>query len=294
MNQTTSLPLALFFLLLLLAANSFAQTYDFRLCTPAQTAAQCRCPVLHVPLRTVNVKILGSQELERAQWCKSLAPELSVLTNVLPHVGEPPCNCPSAPGLAQPESLVSRVLRFPANCGYEMSKFRGGAFQNQTVSHFMRTDEVLCGAGGANHSMCTSATFLAFMFHAKKLYARGQITKAQLDSWTDIVNGPVWKGLNNIAQPDVLMRQLGVGTGKAFRATSLPQTGWPSKGDFIQIWRKSPPVSGHSAIALGRMHSPTGADIGVCFWTSNYATNGYGIQCEKYADMETLRIGRLN
>jgi hypothetical protein len=170
-----------------------------------------------------------------------------------------------------------------------MSNFNVAAFR-QTVAQFVRNGTVRCG--GEHHSMCTSAIFLAFLSQARRWKEEGRITDQQFAEWASL-SGPVYRGLNIAAQPDELVRQLGVGQGASFTGDQLPQKDWPKENDFVQIWRTRPPVSGHSVVAAGQLTDINGANIGLCYWSSNSETKGYGFQCERYAGMERILVGRL-
>ncbi len=270
----------LFVLLLsFVAAPALADTY--RECS---VGVDCVCPSPLLATQRLNVKQRGNDNLVPAIRCGAAIQDgVDLLEN--PPV---PPSCANA-GEVKPPGLLSVVEAFPQNCGYVRQHFDATAFR-ETVAQLLVDGTVLCG--GKHHSMCTSAVFLAFLTQARRWRDEGRITEEQLALWADL-HGPVYQALNFAAQPDELVRQLGVGYGATFRRNELPQLDWPRENDLVQIWRTRPPVSGHSVVAAGPLTDSSGTSIGLCYWSSNLGTNGYGLQCERYADMEKIIVGRL-
>jgi hypothetical protein len=195
-------------------------------------------------------------------------------------------------GLPTPALLVSM---FPTGCGYAWRDFDSRAYK-KVVANFVKTDRIACD--NRNDVDCTSATFLVFLSVLKKLRNEGRILASQFNEWSDL-NGPAWKYINDLARPDLLMTKLKdargrpLGTSKTLRNDEMGNTpGWPLPGDFVQLWRAN--LSGHSVIFQGFLKDKSGKNIGACYWSGNYSTQGYGYRCEKFEKIKTMIIGRLD
>ena len=269
------------FFFLIVSVMASAQADTFRECA---VGVDCVCPTPLIVTQRIQIKERRGGDYAPAVRCGNALQEGLAGLERPP---QPP-SCDTS-GEIKPPSLLSVVSAFPPDCGYEMRDFNATAFR-ETVAQFLVDGSVLCG--GRHHSMCTSAAFLAFLSQARRWRDEGRITDAQLTEWADL-HGPVYQALNFAAQPDELVRQLGVGYGATFSQNALPQRDWPKENDFVQIWRTRPPASGHSVVAAGQLTDSNGASIGLCYWSSNRGTNGYGMQCERYADMERIIVGRL-
>lgn len=271
----------LLFFGLLFSVLEVAWADTFRECA---VGVDCVCPAPLIVVQQLQIKLKNNGEYAPAIRCANALQEgVALMERPIENLA-----CEGATATTPP-GLLAVVEAFPKNCGYERRGFDATAFR-ETVAQFLSDGSVLCG--GKHHSMCTSATFLAFLSQARRWRDEGRITDEQLAQWGDL-RGPVFQALNTAAQPDELIRQLGVGYGATFTQNQLPQQDWPRENDFVQIWRTRPPVSGHSVVAAGQLTDSAGASIGLCYWSSNLGTNGYGLQCERYADLERIIVGRL-
>lgn len=197
-----------------------------------------------------------------------------------------------APGAKVQVDISELPEKFPQGCGYDIDHFNVPGF-NETVKSMLYRGEVLCGPG--HNTMCTSATFLVFL---RALQLSGAVSKPCLLRWS-FLGGPAWNALNLQARPDLLMRLKNdrgkpIGSSRVIRLTNskLPDQGWPAPGDFVQITRND--RSGHSVIFQGYLKNSTGSPAGICYWSANMRTNGYGYKCEEIENLNTLTIGRLN
>ena len=195
-----------------------------------------------------------------------------------------PCVDTSTPG----GKYYSQVLKnFPKGCGYAWKKFNTPAFK-ETVKEFLKSGKVLCSK--RHQSMCTSATFLAFLMKAKELVKERKLTLEQVEQWADL-KGPVWTILNAQARPDLLLQEMNLGEGRTLRQKEIPTDNWPGQGDLVQIWRKD--RSGHSVVFSNLLKSPDGKVVGLCYWASNKSTNGYGEKCEPIEKVDRLIAARF-
>lgn len=184
----------------------------------------------------------------------------------------------------------------PQNCGYELEPEFDVPAYRETVSRFLRDGTILCDRA-RHHSNCVSATFLAFLKHAKKLREQGRISSETLMQWSSLSNS-AWQLSSVRARPDLMMSELRVGnsrlgTSTVLRGNTLSGSGsWPREGDIVQINRSN--GSGHSTVFAGYLKSSTGQTTGVCYWSSNRGTNGYGKQCESLQRINNMIVARFN
>jgi hypothetical protein len=211
---------------------------------------------------------------------------LSAASMVLAEGVEVKVNCPEE---LTPSLFERMTSSFPEGCGYVMKKFNADGFR-ETIAKYLASNEVLCDEA-THHSMCTSAVFLAFLQEAKRKKELGQVTEKQLREWSDL-HGPAWKYINDQARPDLLLTETGLGSGKVLRGPSIPEEGWPREGDIVQFWRND--NSGHSTIFAGFLKNEEGLNQGICFWSSNLATNGYGKVCEPLSNVNRIIVARFS
>lgn len=272
-----------YLLVLFLGINLFSVANAEELLSCAnERACRCSSPGLTPVQETYGLD--RSLNQSPVYVCRSLVP---AVVEVLENGPAVEVDCPP-----ETETLFDRINNsFPQGCGYVLRNFNARAFR-ETISHYLSTGEVLCG--GLHHSMCTSATFLAFLSEIKKRKDAGTITAEQLAEWSNI-SGPAWQLLNNQARPDLLMTELGVvlGEGATLRRSELPSNEWPKEGDIVQIWRTGRPRSGHSTIFSGYLKNANGEEVAMCFWSSNQGTNGYGRYCETLDQVEQVIVGRF-
>lgn len=194
---------------------------------------------------------------------------------------------------AEPLSALVPSI-FPSGCTYREKGFSAKAYQ-ETIDHFLVTHEVLCDS--KHYSMCTSSTFLVFLEDLRELVAEGRVSPNVLVAAKDI-KSDAWKLLNIQGRPDLLVDQFKdvsgkpLGESKVLRAKDLPSPGWPAPGDIVQIWRKN--LSGHSVIFQSYLKDQNGKTVGLCYWSSNEVTNGYGYRCEPLDIVKTMIVGRLH
>lgn len=187
------------------------------------------------------------------------------------------------------ESLYERVsTTFPAGCGYSIKQFNVSGFQNN-IQNLLKGRPVACDE--KHNSMCTSAVFLAFVSHLKTLHSKNLITDEQLVEWSNTRNAP-YEYLNLQTRPDLMLSSIGLGDGRTLRSPTFEENNWPREGDIVQIWRKN--GSGHSTIFSGFLKEPNGKIKGMCFWSSNLSTTGYGTSCEETAKIDRIIVGRFN
>lgn len=209
--------------------------------------------------------------------------------------GNPPARCDCSitewcvSQLAEVPGTLEVIFDYPKNCGYKWRGFSMSRYR-EDVRHFIANGDVNC-----NHSMCTSAVFMALIAHAKKSKKSRSITNDELGELTT-PGGKAYRIINENTEPNVLVEVYGLGKGYTFDgAREIARTGKniPKKGDLIQIWRRN--GSGHSAIFKGFIDkNKDGVNDFLCYWSSQKKTNGYGDRCETIHDMETLRVGSFN
>jgi hypothetical protein len=138
--------------------------------------------------------------------------------------------------------------------------------------------------------MCTSAAFLAFLSELRRLKVLGLITEEKIQELSDL-RGPAWKYINDQARPDLLLQELGLGEGKTIRKAEFPVEGWPREGDLMQMWRED--NSGHAVVFGGYLKDSKGSIQGICYWSANLSTNGYGKLCEPIEVMNRIIVARF-
>lgn len=266
--------LRLFLITALLSFSAFAE--ELFVCS---TARVCDCPS-----RTETAFPTGISFDEKAVVdCRPLMKELSSVISS-------PIDVSATCFESAPNSLYDQMVKFPKNCGYKWKGFNRAAFR-ETVIKFVKTDSVLCDVK-KHHSMCTSATFLAFLKAAKNLKEKGLVTDQQIAEWSDIDDGPAWKYINEQARPDLLLEELKLGEGKILRKKEIPNKNWPREGDLLQFWRED--SSGHSVVFSGYLKDSAGKTVAICYWSANDVTNGYGKRCEPLELVNRMIIGRFN
>jgi hypothetical protein len=186
-------------------------------------------------------------------------------------------------------TLLEIVENFPPDCGYNWSKFNLNSYKD-LVTQFLQDGTVLCDPKG-HPTMCTSAVYLAFLIQIKRLKEEGKLSQAKYESLTKFP-GDSWKYLNNQARPDLLLQDNNLGIGKRLRRGEFPSKNWPKEGDLVQLWRDN--HSGHSIVFSGYLTNSQGKAIGICYWTSNIKTNGYGKMCEDLGAINRLIVARFN
>ena len=265
-------------LLLSLAFFSTAHAEDFTLCAPSP--AVCRCSskkesAVPIKFRYGTAKIIA---------CRPLISQITeTLANPI-HASAPTCVDPS------PDTLFDLVSKsIPNGCGHKWENFNKQAFQ-ELITRYVEDGTVLCDPA-KYPSMCTSAVFLAFVKSLKDRRAKDLITQEQFNSWA-LVGGPAWIYLNSMARPDLLFETLKLGTGKTLRRNELPDSDWPREGDFLQIWRED--QSGHATIFAGYLKDTKGVTKGICYWSSNQMTKGYGKRCESLSVVNRIIVGRFD
>ncbi|MFL5814007.1 MAG: hypothetical protein ACJ763_10560 [Bdellovibrionia bacterium] len=268
--------------------DSLVVDQEFDLTLLETTGKTYRCIASHKLVEDVGSELQDKNTIAPQFPCKPESEPMSILRVN----GKTPPLAQQQFGLPTPALLVSM---FPTGCGYAWKDFNVRAYK-KTVANFLKTDRITCG--NRNEVNCTSATFLVFLSALKKLREHGRVLTSQITEWSDL-KGPAWKYLNDLARPDLLMTQLKdargkpLGTGKTLRNEEIQNTpGWPRPGDFVQFWRDD--LSGHSVIFQGFLKDKSGQNIGVCYWSGNYSTNGYGYRCEKIEQIKTMIIGRLD
>lgn len=265
---------------LLLIFISFAAfgVENYLLCP---TTATCRCPENQLPMPS-GISVRKEDSLT-VLTCRPI-----VQTAVTNLEGSPSpqviCDEESA------DTLFDRMSRIsPANCGYNFQRFNANGFR-ETIAVFLRKNQILCNSR-RNHSMCTSAAFLAFLSELRRLKDLGLITEEKIQELSDL-RGQAWKYINDQARPDLLLQELGLGGGRVIRKADFPVEGWPRQGDLLQIWRED--NTGHSVVFGGYMKDPSGTIRGVCYWSANLSTNGYGKLCEPMEVVNRMIVARFN
>lgn len=178
-------------------------------------------------------------------------------------------------------------LKAKKNCGYKWKNFRMTPYRAM-LKDWIDKDILKC-----QYSMCVTAVHLALVAHAKKKYSNGQITKEQYE---DIItpNSLAYNLLNENAEPNELVEKYNLGTGHIIHLNkkNLDNVSSLSKGDIVQIWRKS--HSGHSVIFKGLLDEDNdGKSDLFCYWSSQKKTNGFGNVCEPINKISRLLIGHL-
>jgi len=141
--------------------------------------------------------------------------------------------------------------------------------------------------------MCTSATFLALISHAKYKMESGEISQEEFDD-ISTVGADAYKMLNTSAEPNELVERFGLGKGHIIHIadTVLDESPVPTKGDIVQLWRKN--GSGHSVVFKGLLDSDNdGVSDKFCYWSSQKRTDGFGNSCEDINTVNRLLIGHL-
>ncbi len=254
---------------------------------PAEQSCTC-------PTKTIELKANYYNDPEdlpgKILRCYSLEGSLQSPLLVSPAcLGNSPASCDpcvdsSTPGGSYYASLLKT---FPKGCGYSWKKFSSSGFK-ETVREFLKSGKVLCSK--RHQSMCTSATFLAFLMKAKQLVKERKLTLEQVEQWADL-KGPAWPILNDQARPDLLLKEMSLGDGRVLRQKEIPTDNWPAQGDLVQIWRKD--RSGHSVVFSNLLKSADGQVLGLCYWASNKSTNGYGEKCEPIEKVDRLIAARF-
>ncbi len=183
-----------------------------------------------------------------------------------------------------------QLRSFPPNCGYSL---RTSA---RVVNHTVSTALLSGPNATCSMSMCTSASYTAFALLMQRLQSQNRLPGG-LAKLTELSGGTqteAWFYFNDIARPDMAMEALGLGIGRRMDASeieSCANKGWPRSGDFVQIWRKN--ASGHSVVFSGYLKNAAGLITGICYWSSNQATNGFAHRCEAIENIDKLIVGRV-
>lgn len=197
----------------------------------------------------------------------------------------------SAPTPSQ-KWIFNGVQAFPENCGYKLY-VKMAKIQKAAESIIEKGEHGKC-----QPNMCTGANYLAFIYAMKRLHEEKKISDEQWAVFSDISNSEneVFLYLNTITNPKALVEHYGLGEGRILQKNELNDSakeGWPRAGDFVQIWRDD--FSGHSVVFGGYLYDPSIPDkvVGVCYWSANKGTKGYGNQCEPTAEITSLIAGRI-
>ena len=187
------------------------------------------------------------------------------------------------------EWLVGYVGGYPAKCGYKYPPSRG-ELQKALQSTVVDAQRAACVP-----SMCTSATFLAFLGAMKRLHEDGKLPggAAKLAEYSTY-KSLAWSYINILARPDRMMTDLGLGDGRVIGVGQIEECstkGWPKAGDILQIWRDD--GSGHSVITDGYLYDSSGRATGICYWSSNKQTDGYARRCETLRGISKMIVGRI-
>ncbi len=197
------------------------------------------------------------------------------------------CDLNSVPVLTNGQKQLNVCNGFPNGCGYQWKSFDWWAFK-KVYKQYLTKNTIICDK--SYPSMCTSAVFLAFVGMMKLLKDEGKITENQFKTFT-AAPGKSWTYINNLARPDTLMTDLKLGEGKILEKEDLPSDDWPKAGDLVQIWRNN--KSGHSTVFTDYLYDESGKKVGICYWSSQPSTDGYGKQCESLNKINSLTIGRI-
>jgi len=184
-------------------------------------------------------------------------------------------------------ATYSPSLASPKNCGYRWRGFNISEYKKQ-VQNWKQNDIISC-----KESMCTSATFLALISHAKYKMESGEISQEEFDD-ISTVGADAYKMLNTSAEPNELVERFGLGKGHIIHIadTVLDESPVPTKGDIVQLWRKN--GSGHSVVFKGLLDSDNdGVSDKFCYWSSQKRTDGFGNSCEDINTVNRLLIGHL-
>jgi len=251
----------------------------------------CDCPS-----RTISVEetfaLPGSGNRGQIRTCHRL--DLNAFNACLSSLLKAPekCNCNEKARCLADEDSTPKTLQVgsvaPANCGYKWRGFNWQRYKRE-VPRFLETGVINC-----SHSMCTSAVFLAWVAHAKKLREQGKISQSKYVEMTT-PGAKAYRILNEAAEPNELVEAYGLGTGSIqYASEGIGRSGsTPMGGDLVQIWRKN--GSGHSVIFKGFLDTDgDGRNDRLCYWSSQNKTNGYGNRCETIRDMDRILIGSLN
>lgn len=201
-------------------------------------------------------------------------------------------SCSATSSLIPPSLLAS--YRLKRNCGYGLGSFVEG--DNQTK--FYRDLRALKSDRGhvCYKSMCTSATFLAFVSHMKAARDAGKITQEQFDKhtrWRYGVSSLGYDHININATPDALVEELEIGKGYQQHVSELGQNNVPKQGDLVQLWRRS--GTGHSVVFKGLVDvdGDNKYDL-ICYVSSQKSTNGLGENCEDTSVLDRVIIGSFD
>lgn len=183
-----------------------------------------------------------------------------------------------------------QLRSFPPRCGYSLRT------PARVISQTVSTALLSGPSATCSMSMCTSATYTAFALLMQRLQSQNRLAggMAKLAELTGGTQTEAWSYFNDMARPDIAMEALGLGTGRRMNASeieSCANKGWPRSGDFVQIWRKN--ASGHSVVFSGYLKNTAGLITGICYWSSNQATNGFAHRCEAIEDVDKLIAGRV-
>jgi hypothetical protein len=173
------------------------------------------------------------------------------------------------------------------NCGYKWKGFSLRKYRVQ-VKKWKESGVLTC-----NESMCTSATFLALISHAKFKMENGEMSQEEYDA-ISTVGGDAYKMLNTAAEPNELVERFGLGEGHVIHIAdaALDESPVPTKGDIVQLWRNT--GSGHSVVFKGLLDSNNdGVSDKFCYWRSQKRTDGFGNSCEDISKINRLLVGHL-
>ena len=250
---------------------------------------RCSCPENLVQLPTQYA--LDKDDMPGTVWrCLKMTPALQNALLTSPScLGANPSACNPCVDTSNPgaEFYAKINKSFPKGCGYAWKKFNTPGFK-ETLAAFLKDGTIKCSK--RHQSMCTSATFLAFLLKAKELVTERKLTREQVEAWADL-HGPAWAYLNDQARPDLLLKNLNLGEGRVLRKNEIPTKNWPAQGDLVQVWRSN--RSGHSVVFSNFLKSPEGKNIGICYWSSNQSTDGYGERCEPIEKVDHLVAARF-
>jgi hypothetical protein len=310
--------MVLLFLVFLFFDVPIGMAMDDIHCCGSRVVSQCSCSSPYVP-EPVNFLVQYSslsctkyrcrwapppQEAPGPESLEQLVDQAQISAEV--HGPSAECAGPLASAAVSPASpvpspvpsvgdlILGDLSVFPPKCGYQWQGFPVSKFQTN-MNRILSSEPPSVNCSGYPN-MCVSASYLAFLLKLRRLKEAGLIDGDQLRKAASI-SSPQWVSWNTRTLPgeaisrmkDVHGKPLGVS--KSLTRTDLPQDEWPKPGDFVQLWRKN--GSGHSFVFEGYLKDVQGRSIGLCYWTANSPTSGFGRMCEPIAVVQTLNIGRF-
>lgn len=264
-------------------------------CSPGSDPCACNPLVTNTGLNYFMSKPLPERPVVR---CTPNPPAIVQNVNLLNETINPNAlnsteifdpNCPAGTvSSTLGEFVDTQTYRFQPSCGYNL-RLRSRPINSFLAGVMSAGPESICAP-----SLCTTASYSVFLLSLRELERQGKLPATINMTEMTSTRSTGWQHFSSLARPDMAVFELGIGSGRTINAAdidSCASRNWPTTGDFVQIWRGD--NSGHSVIFSNYLKNSAGELIGICYWSSNQATNGFRHRCEPIGPLTKIIAGRI-